>query len=249
MPEIFDSSQKDSISTAQPDGATETIIKVESPAQKSTQSNMSSNNTKNHRKVEDYSQVMRDEVHCTNPLEAFIPQPPTMRFSNQAETETIILLLRQHPVSQLKWVFIAILLALLPLLFSSIDFLGFLPATYKLAITISWFMLVIGFVLESFLKWFFNIFILTDERVIDIDFLSLMYKNESSAKIDNIEDITATMGGVARSVFNYGTVKVQTSAATVEFEFEDVPQPNKVVKLINELILEEEREELEGRVN
>ncbi|HEX7018248.1 MAG TPA: PH domain-containing protein, partial [Patescibacteria group bacterium] len=113
---------------------------------------------------------------------------------------------------------------------------------------IFWYLLITGFALESFLSWFFNVYIITDERVIDVDFLSLIYKNISSAKIDNIEDITAETGGAVRSIFNFGTVKIQTAGAATELEFEDVPHPAKVTRLLNELLLEEEREKIEGRV-
>ena len=106
-----------------------------------------------------------------------------------------------------------------------------------------------GYALESFLTWFFNVFIVTDERLIDVDFLSLIYKNITAAKLDNIEDITAETGGAIRSIFNFGTVKVQTAGSQPEIEFEDVPQPAKVTRLLNELLLEEEREKIEGRAN
>jgi len=102
---------------------------------------------------------------------------------------------------------------------------------------------------ETFLTWFFYVFIITDERIIDVDFLSLIYKKVTVAKIDNIEDVSATIGGAIRSIFNFGTVEVQTAGSDAKISFEDVPQPSKVKQLLNELILEEEREKIEGRVN
>jgi len=108
---------------------------------------------------------------------------------------------------------------------------------------------VIGFALETFLNWFFNCNIITDERVIDVDFSSLIYKNISAAKLENIEDITATTGGAMRSMFDFGTIKIQTAAAVTEFDFEDVPHPAKITTLLNELLLEEELEKIENRVN
>ncbi|MBT7183579.1 MAG: PH domain-containing protein, partial [Candidatus Pacebacteria bacterium] len=86
------------------------------------------------------------------------------------------------------------------------------------------------------------------ERIIDIDFLSLIYKNVSAAKIDKVEDITAVTSGVAQSIFDYGTVHIQTAAEKSEFEFEDVPHPNRVTQFLNEMLVEEEKEKIEGRV-
>jgi hypothetical protein len=137
---------------------------------------------------------------------------------------------------------------LLPSIFVSVGILDFLPPNFVFAVRVGWYLLVLGYVLESYLTWFYNVFIITDERVIDVDFVNLIYKNISAAKIQSIEDITTVMSGITSSIFNYGTVKIQTAAAIVEFDFEDVPQPAKVTAFLNELLLEEEREKIENRV-
>lgn len=201
-----------------------------------------------HRHVDEYSATMRMEKPNSDPLAAYIPKPKNIAFSSQATGENIILMLRQHPVTQGKWILISMFLAILPLLFDSINLLGFLPDTYQFAALLGWYMLLSGFVIESFLMWFFNVYIVTDERIIDIDFSSLIHKNISSAKIDNIEDTTAGTGGFLAALFDYGSVTIQTAAQKREFEFTGVPHPNRVTSLINELILEEEREKIEGRV-
>lgn len=201
------------------------------------------------REVEEYSEVMRQEKPSKNPLDAYAPKPGYFCFSTQHQDEDVVLMLRQHPVTQIKWILIAIGLALIPLIFSSMPLLDFLPPIYLTAALTGWYLLVAGFSLEAFLSWFYNVYIITDERVIDVDFHSLIYKNISAAKIDNIEDVTERTGGPLRTVFDYGTVIIQTAAAQVEFEFDNVPHPARVTKLLNELILEEEREKIEGRVN
>lgn len=201
------------------------------------------------RHVDEYSEVMRQEMPSANPLVAYAAKPINTRFSSQHNEEDVILLLRQHPITQLKWVFIALVLVVVPFLFSTMPAITFLPPRFEVAGLIGWYLLVMGFVLEAFLSWFYNVYIITDERVIDVDFHSLIYKNISAAKIDNIEDVSEKTGGALRAIFNFGTVQIQTAAAKVEFEFENVPFPAKVTSLLNELILEEEREKIEGRVS
>jgi len=93
------------------------------------------------------------------------------------------------------------------------------------------------------------VYIITDERIIDVDFNSLLFKNVAYAKIDNIEDITATTAGALGSIFDYGTVRIQTAGAISEFEFVSVPQPSKVVSFLNELLIEEEQEFHNKRAN
>jgi hypothetical protein len=212
-------------------------------------SSVSSTTSRTLRSVNDYSQTMRDERPSDNAFKSFIAKPERIFFASQHQEETVLLLLRRHPITQLPWILIAVFLAFLPLLFSSIGLLSFLPPNFQFAAGVGWYMLLVSFVLESFISWFYNVYIITDERVIDVDFVNLLYKNISSAKIDVIEDITTVSGGVLASVFNFGTVKIQTSAAVTEFEFEDVPQPAKVTAFLNDMILEEEKEKLENRAN
>jgi hypothetical protein len=202
-----------------------------------------------HRHVDEYSAVMREENPEVKPLNAWIPKPPNITFSTQAEDEHIVLLLRKHPITQIGWVLTAILLALMPILFYGVGALSFFPWNYQLAALILWYLLLTGFTIEAFLKWYFHVFIITDERVIDVDFLSLVYKHVSAAKVDNIEDVTSVTSGFFQSLFNYGNVYIQTAGAKREFQFESVPFPAKVTRLLNELILEEEQEKIEGRVS
>jgi membrane protein YdbS with pleckstrin-like domain len=202
-----------------------------------------------HRHVDEYSEVMREENPEVEPLKAWVPKPPDITFSTQASNEHIVLLLRKHPITQLGWIITALFLALIPILFYGVSSFDFFPWNYQVAALILWYLLLTGFIIEAFLKWYFHVFIITDERVIDVDFLSLVYKHVSAAKIDNIEDVTSVTSGFFQSLFNYGTVFIQTAGAMREFQFEKVPYPAKVTRLLNELILEEEREKIEGRVS
>lgn len=233
MPKIFDGSQpKD---------------KKNSKAASSAQ-NANPDKTKK-RSAGEYSSVIRNYRQSFNPLDAFAAVPFNTAFDSQHTDEEVVLLLRQHPVTQIKWVLIALGLTILPFIFPFFTIFDFLPGVYQFAAMVFWYLLVIGFSLEAFLSWFFNVYIITDERVVDVDFLSLIYKNVSSAKLDNIEDITATSGGALRAVFDFGTVTIQTAGAEVEFQFENVPFPSRVTSLLNELLIEEEREKIEGRTN
>lgn len=200
------------------------------------------------RHVDDYSETLKFELPSSNPLNSYAAKPVGVGFSTQHQDEEVVLLLRQHPVTQLKWIFIALVLIFVPFLFSAMPAIVFLPGRFEIAALIGWYLLVLGYSLEAFLSWFYNVYIITDERVIDVDFHSLIFKNISAAKIDNIEDVTERTGGALRAIFNFGTVKIQTAAAQQEFEFDNVPFPAKVTSVLNELILEEEREKMEGRV-
>ncbi len=201
------------------------------------------------REPEDYSELMREESPTKNPLASFLVRPPGSEFINQHSQEKILLVLRQHPIVNVGWMLTTVALILAPfIVFPVFPLFDFVPDRFQFFAMIGWYLFISAFVIEQFLHWYYNIYIITDERIVDIDFVSLMYRNVSEAKIDKIEDVTATTAGLFGGVFNYGSVAVQTAAEKREFEFDRVPRPDKVTKFLNELMLEEEREKLEGRV-
>lgn len=181
-------------------------------------------------------------------LRAFNIMPGRVRFETQETRERVILLLRQHWFTQIQWVLIALIMLVLPWGLNYIPLIDFLPDNYQLMAIVIWYLLIIAFVYEQFISWYFHVFIITDERVIDINFLNLLYKEVSEAKIDNIEDVTYTQGGVARAWFDFGDVAMQTAGEQRQFTIDAVPEPNRVVKILNELKLEEEHEKIMGKV-
>ena len=204
---------------------------------------------RHHRHVDEYSEVMRNEPVCHSAFAAYMPKPASMSVDILADQEHVILLLRQHPITQFKYLVIVLVMIFLPFLFASANIFGFLPATYRFAAGMGWYLFILGFIIESFLNWFYHVFVITDERIIDVDFLSMIYKNISTTKIDKIEDVTSVNTGFLSSIIDYGTVIIQTAATKQELQFENVPHPGRVTSLLNDLILEEELERYEGRVN
>lgn len=215
----------------------------------STSTTREMDETAKTRSVDDYSEVMRREPASESVLLAYAPKPKQVSFDAQVKNEQMVLLLRQHPIVLVRPFFILMLGILFPMVMNFSSILDFLPDRFHWAFNLGWYLMTFGFALESFLVWFFNVYIITDERIVDVDFLSLIYKNVSSAKIDNVEDVTVTASGALASVFDYGTVLIQTAAERTQFEFEHVPHPTRVAALLNEMILEEEREKLEGRAS
>lgn len=202
------------------------------------------------KRIEDYSEVMKNEKTSNNFFKTFIPKPNNIHINIQDKDEKIVLVLRQHLITQVKKAFTLIAaLILIPLVLSFSGFMGALPNKFASAFDIFWVILAFGLLTRSFLSWFFNVYVVTDERVIDVDFDSVIHYNVASAKIENIQDVTTKTMGPLAAIFNYGSILIQTAGEKNEFEFDHIPQPAKITKLLNELILEEERERIEGRIN
>jgi len=179
----------------------------------------------------------------------FDSYPRAIKFESQEAKEQIILLLRRHFITNIPWIFIALMMILISFLFPFFGVLDLLPVRFQTMTYILWYLFITAYVLEKLLSWLYNVYIITDERIVDIDFYSLVYKRISEAKIEKIEDVTYVQGGFIQSLFDFGTVTIQTAAEKREFEMEFVPQPSRLAKVLNQLILQEEQEKIEGRVN
>ncbi len=183
-----------------------------------------------------------------HPLAAYCYMPSSVNFENRNEDEKVILVLRKHPITNVGWISIFVLMFMAPIVLANFPLLEFLPANFQFIAVMGWYLITIAYGLESFLTWFFNVYIVTDERIIDIDFYNLIYKEISDANIDKIQDVTYKMGGVIRTLLNYGDVFIQTASEVPAFEFLAVPSPDRVTRVLQDLRIEEEQEKIEGRV-
>jgi membrane protein YdbS with pleckstrin-like domain len=203
---------------------------------------------KGHLRVVD--RIIREESHGRRPqpLSSFAIAP-RVHFETQEKKETIILLLRRHMITNLHWILKAILMMFAPTLLSLAVSIEGIPPNFLLLGAIVWYLLCFAYVFEQFLSWVYNVNIITDERVIVIKFPSLLYRELSETKIDKIQEVDSVTGGFFRTLFNFGNIVVQTAGEIPEVRFEAVPNPGRVSVVLNDLILEEEREKIEGRVS
>jgi hypothetical protein len=186
------------------------------------------------------SQKIKIPGHTHNKLSAFCLYPENIDFETRETEEKIILLLRAHPITNLKWILVTILMSLVPGIVGGFGFFAFFPFSFGIVITLAWYLITSAYALESFLSWYFNVYFVTTLRVIDVDFYNLVYKEVSDANINKIQDVSYNMGGVARTVFNYGNVFIQTAAEVSEFDFFAVPYPDRVAKIIEDLIVKDD---------
>lgn len=183
-----------------------------------------------------------------NLLTSFASFPNKVCFETQDDDEAVVLFLRQHPIVNLPWVMMMVFMLTLPSVFIFFPPYGMLPANYQFVVTLGWYLFVFGYSLAKFMGWFFNIYILTDERIVDVDFQNIFFRKISTAKIEEIQDVNIQTSGSFETFFAYGSVFVQTAAEVSQFEFLSVPNPDRVGKIINQMIDLEEQEKLEGRV-
>ena len=186
--------------------------------------------------------------HTKHPFSSLLINPHVFDFEERDSDEKIILVARPHWFTNVSWILTTILLVLAPSLLKFVPIISDLPMKEQFLGMFVWYLITFAFSFEKFLSWYFDVYIITDERIVDIEFNNLLNKKFSEAKLSMIQDTTSRVTGVAQTMFNYGTVYIQTAAEVPEICFELVPNPEKIIKVLQILREEEERETLEGRV-
>lgn len=78
-------------------------------------------------------------------------------------------------------------------------------------------------------------FLLTNERIIDVDQRGFFDRTVSEARYDSLVDVRVRVKGMLQTLFRLGDVIVQTTGATTTVAVRGVRKPEKVQALIVEL--------------
>lgn len=173
-------------------------------------------------------------------LTSFGVRPYGISFGEQAEDEEIFLFLRRHIVTNVPWIITGFFLLLLPmflfLLFDSSPFPFTVPTNFLIVFLLFYYLAVITFLFISYITWFFNIALVTDRRVVDLNYSDVIYHNMAVTKLNLIEDINYVQAGFMRSFFDYGDVFIQTAGEKLNFHFMAVPRPARATEIIQNLM-------------
>ncbi len=183
---------------------------------------------------------------------SFVVNPDKLRFQSQHDQEEVILLGRRHPITNLGWMSLVAVALVVPMFWMEFPFFAVLTEVTITKVTILWYLSLIFYVILNFLLWFYNVYIVSDERLIDVDFTGLLNKTVNIAELGKLEDVNYSQNGLMDSLFNMGDVIVQTaseqktqdaSGELSAFTFEQIANPDKVAQVISQLIDNEQEED------
>lgn len=102
--------------------------------------------------------------------------------------------------------------------------------------------MILVFVLLLLFLWFWafiiwldyrlDVWIVTTERIIDIELQGLFQREVSEFKLSRIQDISVDIRGFLPTFFDFGDLHIQTAGAMRKFIFHQIPKPNETKKLI-----------------
>ena len=166
--------------------------------------------------------------------------PKNVKFENQETDEEVILLVRRALITNVPWIITTLILILIPLVIfiASELFSPFfkISASTQLVMLLFYYLAIIGFILVEFTIWYFNVGLVTNRRIIDLDVSGILFKHSAETRLELIEDVSYSQVGSVRSILNYGDVHMQTAGTISNFEFDRTPEPARVVRIIGSMI-------------
>ena len=111
-----------------------------------------------------------------------------------------------------------------------------LPANLVVALSLLLVFIAFTDLVTAFFKWYFTLSIVSDRRVVDLDFKNVVNHLFSEATLGKIEDVSHRHKGMLSSLFDYGTVFIETAGAHPNIEFDNISKPRDVQDTILDLI-------------
>lgn len=174
---------------------------------------------------------------------------------NSRADEKTILFLRRHWITLLKLVVITASIAVLPLavlwLFNALAsnlIASDGAVALKTLFLSTYYLALITFTCQEFIDYYLDTWIVTTERIVNIEQSGLFNRTASELHLENIQDVSATTKGLLQTFLDYGDVVIQTAGSVTHFHFEMVPHPERTRETILRLVeLDKERHRREQR--
>jgi membrane protein YdbS with pleckstrin-like domain len=149
--------------------------------------------------------------------------------------EHIVFVLRRHWITFMPVIFLFLILGLAPVMvFLLINnlFPDIIANTqiYPLIILFGsvYFLSIYLFFYTHFLDFYLDMWIVTNDRIVDIEQHSLFHRNITEVDLFRIQDVTTQVRGVLPTIFRYGNVHIKTASTNTNIIFYNVKEPNHI---------------------
>lgn len=162
---------------------------------------------------------------------------PNVRFENQGANEEVLLTMRAHPITLLPFFLNAAIFLFLIFLSNFIIF-HFLTSFQLAYINVFFILFIFMYVWIGIVNWYFNIGIVSNQQIIDVDFSAIGNKELTRTKLSHVEDITVKTGGFVPGLFDFGNIFVQTAGSEINTEFINIAHPGDAQHIIQNILEE-----------
>jgi len=170
---------------------------------------------------------------------------PTHGYTNNVKVgqldddEELVATIKRHPMGiiGIYFIFVVGLLAVAGIITVVIPRMVDVNTSGKtvmaLALVIALIFMGVALIALTYVYWQ-NKMIITDKNITQVNQRSLFNREISQLSMANIEDVTSEKKGILQTMFNYGTMRVETAGERFNFHFEYCPNPDVCAKAILE---------------
>lgn len=154
-------------------------------------------------------------------------------FEDQFDDEEVLFVFRKHPIVMRR----GLILAMLAILLGSVPSL-FHPtyATYFIGVACG---IVLGalLMLPSWITWYFSVFIVTDQRLIQITQKGFFNRSVIDMRLNQIQMVNYEIAGLQETLLGFGTIVMQTFVG--DLVIHDIHHPARIQKKLLEILREQ----------
>jgi len=171
-------------------------------------------------------------------------------FPEQRPNEKVLVVIRKHAIVYVKIIIIFLVVIVLFLsIFLSIWFSYYSASDNSNATVIvslfSCLYLLFG-LLFSMIAWIneqFDLFVVTNQRLLDITQISFLDRTVSSTPLEQIQDATSHVQGLFATIMNFGNLEIQTAAGDASvFRIDHIHDPGSKSRRILDLVNERKKQ-------
>ncbi|HUA13231.1 MAG TPA: PH domain-containing protein [Candidatus Sulfotelmatobacter sp.] len=160
---------------------------------------------------------------------------PPKYFADQFDDEEVLYVFHRHPIVMRKGLILGLMGPLI----------GVLPAAIKPSLGLNGFFigLILGCVaglivfFPSWVGWYFSIFIVTDQRFIQITQKGFFHRSVADLSLNQIQSVNYQIHGLQETMLSFGTISMQTYVG--DLVIHDVNHPAKVQKKLLGILRQE----------
>lgn len=158
-------------------------------------------------------------------------------FPGQEADEVVYILTRPHPFSFIGEFLIFLFLEIFSLTGQYLVFAQRMGViTDILVIMLGFFSMFVAMVyFVALIDNYYDISIVTNDRLITIDQEQLFYRKVSELVLTDVQDVSSTVKGFFPTLFDYGDVEIQTAGEKVNFLMSKVAHPREVAMILTDL--------------
>ncbi len=159
-------------------------------------------------------------------------EPKEKHFDTQFDDEEVLFMFRKHPVVMRKGLIFGMLALLL----------GTLPALVKPEMSYFFGGLAGGFILgilvflPAWIAWYYSVFIITDQRLIQITQKGLFHRTVVDLTLSQIQMVNYQIAGMQETLLGFGTIMMQTYVG--DLVIHDVHHPAEIQKKLLHILRE-----------